>query len=227
MAFPFECKLFWDYIFLELGPFSPTPIVSESSSPRVFYGTPMLSAEDNQKNIVESQAAEPDINSAINPVEDDNIKSNMINDEQITSSQTESLEVQPAIDQSTNEIIKPIEEIDSIGLQENELPYSAYPTIEETEIIPAPKLTNEVSQPEELLLNNNTIDDVISLPVKKPTNTESVKPVMNNEQKSIPAESQSSILEQKVASKPDCVETAIGCIKMPQPKDNNASIEPQ
>ncbi len=213
--------------FLELGPFLPTPIVSEASSPGAYDGNPMLSSQDNQENIAESQAAEPEINSAINPIEDDNIKSNMINDEQITSSQTESLEVQPAIDHSSNEIIKPIEEIDSIEPQENELPYIVNPTIEETEIIPAPKLENKASQTKELLPNNNTIDDVISLPVKKPTNTESVKPVMNNEQKSIPAESQSSILEQKVASKPDCVETAFGCIKMPQPKDNNASIEPQ
>ena len=86
----------------------------------------------------------------------------MINDEQISSSQTESPEVQPAIDQSTNEIIKPIEEIDSIGHQENELPYTVYPTIEETEIIPTPKLVNEVSQTEELLPNNKMVPKTLN-----------------------------------------------------------------
>ena len=111
--------------------------------------------------------------------------------------------------------------------QANDLPYTVYSNTEETEITPNPETVNEVSQYEELLPNNITIDDVISLPDKKLTNTQLVKPELDNEQKSIPEESQSIISEQKVAPKPDCIETQFGCIEIPQPKNNKTTKEPQ
>ena len=213
--------------FLELGPFSPTPIISEASSSSAYEETQVPSIENNQENIAESQAAEPEINSAINPMEDGSINSTLLNNEQIITVQTESLEVQPAIEQSTNEIIKPIEDEDTIEPQANDLPYTVYSNTEETEITPNPGTVNKVSQSEEMLPNNNTIDEIISLPDKKLTNTELVKLELDNEQKSNPEESQSIISEQKVAPKPDCIETEYGCIKVPQPKNNKTTKEPQ
>lgn len=213
--------------FLELGPFSPTPIISETSFSSAFEETQVSSIENNQENIAESQAAEPEINSAINPMEDGSFNSSMLDNEKIISVQTESLEVQPAIEQSTNEIIKPIEDEDTIEPQANDLPYTVYSNTEETEITPNPGTVNKVSQSEEMLPNNNTIDEIISLPDKKLTNTELVKLELDNEQKSNPEESQSIISEQKVAPKPDCIETQDGCVKIPQPKNNKTTKDPQ
>ena len=197
--------------FLELGPFSPTPIVSEASSPRAYDGNLMLSSEDNQENIAESQAAEPEINSAINPIEDDSIKSKVLDGEQITNIPTQPPESQPAMDQSINETSKAIEDVDPIDPLENELPYIIYPNTEETETTPSPKLENKVSQTEELLPYSTNIDDDAALPVKKSANAASEKSVRDNEQELIPGGSQPLILEQKIV--PEAL-LPITCLKL-------------
>lgn len=211
--------------FLELGPFSPTPIVSEASSPRAYDGNLMLSSEDNQENIAESQAAEPEINSAINPIEDDSIKSKVLDGEQITNIPTQPPESQPAMDQSINETSKAIEDVDPIDPLENELPYIIYPNTEETETTPSPKLENKVSQTEELLPYSTNIDDDAALPVKKSANAASEKSVRDDEQESISGESQPLILEQKIVPEADCIETIVGC--MPPLKKNKTPKETQ
>lgn len=213
--------------FLELGPFLPTPIVSEASSPRAYDGNPMLSSEDNQENIAESQAAEPEINPTISPIEDNSIKSKVLDGEQITNTLTQPPESKPAMDQSINETSKPIKNVEPIDPPEDELPYIVYPNAEETETTPAPKLENKVSQTEELVPYSSNIDDDVTLPVTKSSNAISEKSARDNEQELIPGESQPLILEQQIAPEVDCIETQFGCIKMPQPKKNNTPKETQ
>ena len=203
--------------FLELGPFSPTPIVSEASPSGAYDGNLMLSSEDNQENISESQAAAPEINSAINLIEDNSIKSKAIDGEQITNTPTQPSESQPAMDQGINETSKPIEDVERIDPPENELPFTVNPNTEEIETSPSPKLENKVSQTEELLPYSNNIDDYVALPS---SNAISEKSVRDNEQELIPGESQPLILEQQTAPEVDCIETQFGCIKMPQSKEN-------